>query len=61
MLEAMTPPIAPSGRTSRIEIGMGQLSYRAARKRKMTRMEKQYKGSVCALACLSWYDRPVQS
>ena len=38
--EAITPPMTPRGRAMRIEIGMGQLSYRAARHRKITRMEK---------------------
>ena len=37
--DAITPPIAPRGSANRIEMGTGQLSYSAARHRKITSTE----------------------
>jgi hypothetical protein len=40
MLDAIAPPIAPSGRARRIEIGTVQLSYNAATHKKIIKIEK---------------------
>jgi hypothetical protein len=53
--------MTPSGRANRMEMGIVQLSYRAARTRKMARMENVYNSPVWAWPMRSWYDRPVQS
>jgi len=53
-LEEITPLMIPSGSVSRIAIGIGQLSYSAARHRKVTKKEKAYSKVVCALAMRSW-------
>ena len=54
MLELITPPMTPRGRVSRMAMGMGQLSYSAARTRKITKMEKAYRTGPWAVAIRSW-------
>ena len=54
---ATTPPMTPSGNASTIVMGTIQLSYSAARQRKITMMEKAKSSGACDFAIRSWKEK----